>query len=71
MASQTTVVFLSLLFNPVTKDHYVKKDWLVDPKTVILASLHIKLGQIKNFVKVMYNLGEGLKYLKAIQLSDV
>ncbi|KAJ4442405.1 hypothetical protein ANN_03991 [Periplaneta americana] len=59
------------------KSHYIQADWparnfnpseknvvaepLVDPKDVLLKSLHIKLGLIKNFVKSMNQEGQAFK----------
>ena len=37
---------------------------LVDPKSVRLPSLHIKLGLMKNFVKAMDVNGNGLRYIQ-------
>lgn len=44
---------------------------LVDPKNDLLAPLHIKLGQMKNFVTIWNKDGEGFKYLRQVfpQLS--
>lgn len=50
----------------------VKCKPLVDPQSILLPPLHIKLGLMKNFVKAMNKEGEGFKYLREIfpQLSD-
>ena len=44
---------------------YVKHPPLINPENVFLPPLHIKLGLMKNFVKVMNKDGEGFWYITA------
>ena len=42
----------------------MKHPVLIDPQKVLLPTLHIKLGLMKNFVKEMDHQGSGFQYLK-------
>lgn len=44
----------------------VKHAPLIDSEHLILPSLHIKVGLMKNFVKAMINEGDGFSYLKIV-----
>jgi hypothetical protein len=55
-----------------TSDKNVVRNSLIDPRKVLLPSLHIKLGLVKQFVKALPKEGECFKYLckKFPGLSD-
>ena len=48
----------------VVGKYNVKHPPLIDPQKVLLPTLHIKLGLMKNFVKGMDHQGSGFQYLK-------
>lgn len=76
--------FLCLWDSRAKTKHFKVKTWpkrnnliagtlnVVNPKNVLLPSLHIKLGLIKNFVKAMDKNGAGFQYLKEVfpKMSD-
>jgi hypothetical protein len=50
--------------NSFPEEKCVRNEPLVDKDNILLPPLHIKLGSIKNFVKVMNKHGKGFEYLR-------